>query len=74
MKNIKLFKPTVEECPVKLEVSFAISNMAEMCLLIPGVTKKDGRTVTYIGKKYMEVFKVFRVMLGLTSGIKWMVY
>jgi D-amino peptidase len=70
MKNIKLFKPTVEEGPVKLEVSFSISNMAEICLLIPGVTKKDGRTVTYTGKEYMEVFKVFRVMLGLTSGIK----
>jgi len=34
MKNIKLFKPTVEESPVKLEVSFAISNMAKICLLI----------------------------------------
>ena len=70
MKNIKLFKPTVEEGPVKLEVSFSISNMAEICLLIPGVTKKDGRTVIYSGKEYMEVFKVFMVMLGLTSGIK----
>ena len=63
MKNIKLFKPTVEEGPVKLEVSFAISNMAEICLLIPGVTKEDGRIIIYTGKEYMEVF---RVMLGLT--------
>ncbi|PKP59990.1 peptidase M55 [Candidatus Atribacteria bacterium HGW-Atribacteria-1] len=70
MKNVKLFKPTIEEDSVKLEVSFAISNMAEICLLIPGVTKKDGRTVIYVGKEYMEVFNVFRVMLGLTSGIK----
>ena len=70
MKNIKLFKPTVEEGPVKLEVSFSISDMAEICLLIPGVSKKDGRTVIYTGKEYMEVFKVYRVMLGLISGIK----
>jgi len=44
--------------------------MAEICLLIPGVTKKDGRTVIYTSKEFMEVFKVFRVMLGLTGGIK----
>jgi D-amino peptidase len=70
MKNLKLFKPNVEEGPVKLEVSFSISDMAEICLLIPGVIKEDGRTVTYTGKDYMEVFKAFRAMLRLTDGIK----
>lgn len=70
MKNIKSFKPIIEKSPVKLEVSFTISNMAEICLLIPGVTKKDGRTVIYTGKEFIEVFKVFRVMLGLTGSIK----
>jgi len=66
MKNIKLFKPTIEEGSVKLEVFFSISNMTETCLLILGVTKKDRRIIIYTGKEYMKVFKVFRVMLGLT--------
>lgn len=70
MKNIKLFKPTVEKGPVKLEVSFSISDMAEICLLIPGVSKKNGYTVIFTGKEFMEVFKVFRIMLGLIRGIK----
>ncbi|NPV43444.1 MAG: hypothetical protein HPY70_05640 [Firmicutes bacterium] len=50
--------------------AFTVSNMADMCLLIPDAVKKDPRTVIYKGKDYLEAFNVFRVMLMLTSGIR----
>jgi D-aminopeptidase len=49
---------------------YRFSNMADMCLLIPGAVKKAPRTVIYKGKDYLETFNVFRVMLMLTSGIR----
>lgn len=65
MSNIKSFQPIIKECPVKIEVSFNFSNMAEICALIPGVTRKDARTVIYHAKEYMEAYKVYRVMVEL---------
>lgn len=70
MKNIKTFEPTVEKGSVELEVSLSISGMADMALLIPGTIKKDGRTVIYTAKDYMDAYRVFRAMLVLTSGIR----
>ncbi|MCR4431029.1 MAG: M55 family metallopeptidase [Tepidanaerobacteraceae bacterium] len=70
VKNLKSFKPTVEKGPVELEVSFSISGMADMALLIPGTSRKDGRTVVHTARDYMDAFKVFRVMLALSSGIR----
>lgn len=67
IKNIKTFQPTIEKCPVKLIVSFTISNMAEICLLIPGVIKKDARTVSFEAKEYIEAYNVYRIMLELVS-------
>lgn len=70
MKHLGAFEPTAEKGPVELEVSFSISGMADMAVLIPGAYKKDGRTVVYTAKDYMEAFKVFRAMLVLSSGIR----
>lgn len=70
LESIKTIKPTIEKDPVELEISFTVSNMADMCLLIPGAIKKAPRTVIYKGKDYLETFNVFRVMLMLTSGIR----
>jgi D-amino peptidase len=69
MKKIRSFKPTVERDSVELEVSFTVSDMAAMALLIPGVIRKDARTVIYTGRDYLETYKVFRAMLALTRGI-----
>ncbi|WP_213974139.1 M55 family metallopeptidase [Tepidanaerobacter acetatoxydans] len=69
MKKIPSFKPTVEKDPVELEVTFTVSDMSAIAQLIPGVTRKDARTVIYTGRDYLETYKVFRVMLALTSGI-----
>ena len=70
MKKIRSFKPTVETNPVQLEITFTVSDMAAMATLIPGVVKKDARTVVYTGRDYLETYKVFRAMLAMTQGIR----
>lgn len=70
MKKIRSFKPTVVRDSVELEVSFTVSDMAAMALLIPGAIRKDARTVAYTGRDYLETYKVFRAMLLLSRGIK----
>jgi len=69
MKSIEYFQPTIEKLPVKIEVSFYTSNMAEQCLLIPGVIREDARTVSYKSKKFMEAYYVYRIMIELISKI-----
>ncbi|KXG76042.1 D-aminopeptidase [Fervidicola ferrireducens] len=70
IEDLSRFKPTVEEGPVELEVSFGRSIMADMALLIPGMMKKDARTVVYTAKDYLEAYKVFRAALAVNSGIR----
>lgn len=70
IEDLSRFKPTVEEGPVELEVSFWRSIMADMALLIPGMMKKDARTVVYTAKDYLEAYKVFRAVLAVNSGIR----
>jgi D-amino peptidase len=41
-----------------------------MALLIPGMMKKDARTVVYTAKDYLEAYKVFRAVLAVNSGIR----
>lgn len=70
VEKIKSFKPVRERKPVNLEVSFNFSNMAEICLLIPGVFRKDARTVLYKANDFMEAYKVYRLMIELASKLE----
>ncbi|MFO7153045.1 MAG: M55 family metallopeptidase [Bacillota bacterium] len=70
IEKLPNLKPTVEQGPVELEVSFYRSIMADMALLIPGMAKKDGRTVVYTAKDYLEAYKVFRAALAINSGVQ----
>ena len=69
MKKIRSLN-SVETNPVQLEITFTVSDMAAMATLIPGVVKKDARTVVYTGRDYLETYKVFRAMLAMTQGIR----
>jgi len=70
LENIKKFKPTVEKEPVELEICFIKSIFAEMSLLIPGVERKDARTVIYRASTYMQAYKVFRACITLASSVE----
>lgn len=69
LENLKRFEPTVEEEPVELEISFIRSAMTEMALLIPGITRKDARTVLYKAQSYSEAYRVFRVCATLSASV-----
>ena len=55
------------KAPIRLEVDFVVSQMADMAELLPGSSRTGGRTVSYAGDDYREVFRVWRAMYNLAS-------
>ncbi|HEX3236274.1 MAG TPA: M55 family metallopeptidase [Gemmatimonadales bacterium] len=58
------FRPT---SPVRLEVEFALTRMADMAELVPGSVRSAGRTVAYSDDDFREVFRAWRAMYNLAS-------
>ena len=56
------FKP-----PIRLEVDFGVSQMADMAELVPGSSRTGGRTVSYTADDYREVFRAWRAMYNLAG-------
>ena len=59
--------PFTFEAPVRIEVDFVESQMADMAELVPGSERTGGRTVLYSGADYREVFRAWRAMYNLAS-------
>jgi D-amino peptidase len=53
--------------PIRLEVDFIVSQMADMAELVPGSARTAGRTVSYAAEDYREVFQAWRAMYNLAS-------
>ena len=53
--------------PIRLEVDFVVSQMADMAELVPGSRRTGGRTVSYAGDDYREVFRAWRAVYNLAS-------
>jgi D-amino peptidase len=53
--------------PVRLEVDFALTHMADMAELVPGSVRTAGRTVAYAHDDYREVFRAWRALYNLAS-------
>jgi D-amino peptidase len=53
--------------PIRLEVDFIVTQMADMAELVPGSHRTGGRTVSYTGDDYQEVFRAWRAMYNLAS-------
>jgi D-amino peptidase len=53
--------------PVRLEVDFVMTQMADMAELVPGSRRIGGRTVGYTGDDYTEVFRAWRAMYNLAG-------
>jgi D-amino peptidase len=53
--------------PIRLEVDFTLTQMADMAELVPGSSRTGGRTVSYAGDDYREVFRAWRAMYNLAS-------
>jgi D-amino peptidase len=59
--------PFMFETPIRVEVDFVVSQMADMAELVPGSRRISGRTVGYTGEDYPEVFRAWRAMYNLAS-------
>jgi D-amino peptidase len=55
------------ETPVRLEVEFALTQMADMAELAPGAVRTGGRTVTFVHDDYREVFRAWRALYNLAG-------
>jgi D-amino peptidase len=59
--------PFTFTAPIRLEVDFVVSQMADMAELVPGSGRTGGRTVSYTGDDYREVFQAWRAMYNLAG-------
>ncbi len=69
-EKCEAFRPTIETEPVQVEISFVNSSLAELPSLIPGVDRKDARTVAFTAPNYIEAYKLFRICVAVNSGIR----
>jgi D-amino peptidase len=60
-------RPLVLPSPVTFEVTFALTQMAEMAELVPGSVRVNGRTVSYTHADYREAFRAWRAFYNLAS-------
>jgi D-amino peptidase len=60
-------RPLVLERPVRLEVEFALTQMADMAELAPGSVRTGGRTLEYVHDDYREVFRAWRALYNLAG-------
>jgi D-amino peptidase len=60
--------PLVLTAPVRLEVEFALTQMADMAELVPGSVRTGGRTLEYVHDDYGEVFRAWRALYNLASA------
>lgn len=67
-KKIRDLKPYLPQPPYRFEVDFKSTSSAHMALLIPGVERKGGRTVTFEKENYLEAFKVLWAVLILGNA------
>jgi D-amino peptidase len=54
--------------PITLEMEFYRADYADQLDLIPGVTRTDGRTVSYTGDDFAVVYKLMRALLSLSGA------
>lgn len=59
--------PLLLPAPVRLEVDFIRTDMADMAELVPGSTRLGGRTVAFKHEDYREVFRAWRAMYNLAA-------
>ncbi len=61
-------KPLIIDEPVEVKIEFLNSGMVDYCMLLPGVERLDGYTITFQAKDIIEAYKMFRLMIVLSRG------
>jgi D-amino peptidase len=53
--------------PIRFEVDFALTQMADMAELVPGSVRTAGRTLEFVHQDYREVFRAWRALYNLAG-------
>ncbi|MEM2183776.1 MAG: M55 family metallopeptidase [Candidatus Methanomethylicia archaeon] len=69
LENLSKFSPFKFKPPIKLNLTFMNSGMADLATMIPDVKRIDATTVEYVSDDYLKCFKVLRVMIYLASTL-----
>lgn len=67
LNNLSDMEPFKLDSPITFEVDLIHAGMTEMALMIPGVEKRDARTVAFTFDDLLTAFKAFRAILALAS-------
>jgi len=69
VKNVNKFKPFRIKPPIKLDVVFFHTGMAELAEFVPGSKRIDGRTVSFTSKDFLEIHRAFVAMVLLAGTV-----
>ncbi len=61
-------KPFTVDEPVDIKIEFLNSGMVDYCMLLPGVERKDGYTISLQAKDIIDAYRLFRLMVILSRG------
>jgi D-amino peptidase len=64
-----LAKPLKTRKPVKVKVTFLMSQFADTAELLPSVTRVDGLAVEYNARDVLEAYKTFELLVLAASGV-----
>ncbi len=62
---VKPFKPAA---PYKFELGYHVSAQADMGAMVPGVTRQDARTLSFVADDYIEGFLKLRAMINIAPA------
>jgi D-amino peptidase len=60
-------EPLELQPPIRLQVEFALTQMADMAELVPGSVRTGGRTIGYVHDDFREVFRAWRALYNLAG-------
>ena len=63
----RVHQPFRLTAPIRLEVEFALAQMADMAELVPGSVRTGARTVSFRHDDYREVFRAWRAFYNLAG-------
>ena len=67
LNKLSEIRPFKLNSPITFEIDLIHAGMTEMTLMIPGVEKRDTRTVAFTFDDLLTAFKAFRAVLALAS-------
>lgn len=68
-RNIAEYHPVKYEGTVTIDIEFNQAIMADICMQVPGVLRKDPKTVSVVSEDYIEAHKLFRALISLAATV-----